>query len=283
MRFFRITGAAKALAIAAIATVLAGCGDEKSESKNQASHSTPERKSSTQSAPAGDPATRLDAYKELSKGEDLMAHYFRLSGMPDDLSDVANYHYPAYQQEHDAFKKRDLLAQFKNSIQTRVDAAKQGPYVLINLPEYASIGKGALGSYDFDKKAFHVGYFEKEKVYKSSRYDNPYATKSKDTVVDVGTGLAFQDNNFSTLYFSNWKDFEYLTVADEAMARDLEGKRNKYRTSDNKGLLQVRIYAFINELVGNRVPPHLIAQNAVSAQIMKLQLLDQDGKVLAEK
>lgn len=277
------------LLFAIAGALVAGCGDKKPEKKsgNQQQTSTPSQasasnKPSRPAAPVGNRSTPLESYKELTKGADLMAHYFRLSGIPEDLSNVAERVDQSYSYERDAFKKRDLLVKFRETVSAQVDEAKKSPYVWVNLPEAASVGKGAIGTFDFEKKAFPLGFFLQEAVFEGGR--NQFSSKPVPPEKNPGPGLAYGDNNYSSIYFSNWRDFEFLPMPDEAKAKELEGLKNKLRSNDMRGVLQVRAYLFINDLAGESNDARVrIASNSIRAQIMKVQLLDVDGKVLAEK
>lgn len=230
------------------------------------------------------PGTPLSAYKPLTSGDQLMAHYLALVGVPEDASSLAIYD-GEYQRAQGDFARRDRLAKYRAELVTAAAQAKAAPYVVFDLPEFAAIGRGALGAYNFEKKAFQLRFFAKEVVPQGGRFaPSPgarQANSASSSSQDYGPGLKFGGNDYSSLYFSNWRDFEYLTIPDEAKARDLDGKKNQYRISDRKGVLGIRAYVFINAPL--QADSFSVAANSVQAQIMKIQLVDFEGKVLAEK
>lgn len=285
----------KTLALAAMAILVTACGKEppplmslppvKEHPKVAAQPGSPEPAIPTPVVgPQGNPGTPLSAYKPLTSGDQLMAHYFALVGVPEDVSNLANFD-REYQRAQGDFARRDRLTKFRAELVAAAAEAKAAPYIVFDLPEFASIGRGALGAYDFEKKAFQLRFLAKEVVHSGGRFTpSPGArqpTSSSSSSQDPGPGMRFEGNDYSSLYFSNWRDFEYLPIPDEAKARELDGKKDKYRASDGKGVLGIHVYAVINAPMQGKSLS--IAANSVQAQIMKIQLVDLEGKVLAEK
>lgn len=232
----------------------------------------------------GNSDTPLSSYKPLNSGDQLMAHYFALVGVPEDVSSLANFD-PEYRRAQGDFARRDRLSKFRAELVAAAAQAKLMPYLVLELPEFASIGRGALGTYDFEKRAFQLQYFAKDVVRQGGRFNpSPGArqtTSPSSSSQDPGPGVRFAGNDYSSLYFSNWRDFEYLPIPDEAKARGLDEKKNQYRTADRKGVLGIRAYVFVQApMQGHSMT---VAANSVQAQIMKIQLVDLEGKVLAEK
>lgn len=234
--------------------------------------------------PKGNPGTPLSDYKPLTSGDQLMAHYLALTEVPEDVKSLANYD-REYQRAQGDFARQDRLTKYRAELVTAAAQAKAAPYVVVDLPEFAGIGRGALGTYDFEKKAFKLGFFAKEVASQGGRFaPSPgarQANSASNSSQDYGPGLRFGGNDYSSLYFSNWRDFEYISIPDEAKARDLDVKKNQYRMSDRKGVLGIRAYVFINAPM--QVDSFAVAANSVQAQIIKIQIVDLEGKVLAEK
>lgn len=102
-----------------------------------------------------------------------------------------------------------------------------------------------LGKYDFDSKSFPVNAFDSETSY---RY--------------------FYDNSDYKLQFSNSQKFKNLVVASEEQARTIESLRSKYNGLD------LRVYYFANDTI--------LGEKRLNAEIMKIQVVDSKGNVLAE-
>ncbi|MBB5367405.1 MULTISPECIES: DUF4852 domain-containing protein [unclassified Janthinobacterium] len=86
---------------------------------------------------------------------------------------------------------------------------------------------------------------------------------------ESGSTRYFFDNPAYKLSFSNGDGFRYLNVPAEDAARNIEGLRSKYQA------LQLVVYAFAQDAD--------ISQNLVRAEIVKVELIDKKGNVLASQ
>lgn len=102
-----------------------------------------------------------------------------------------------------------------------------------------------LGKYDFQSKSFPVEAFDSPNAF---RY--------------------FYDNSDYKLQFSNSQKYKNLVVLDEELARKLEGLRSKYNGLD------LQVYYFANDTI--------LGEKRLNAEIMKIQVVDAKGNVLAE-
>lgn len=102
-----------------------------------------------------------------------------------------------------------------------------------------------LNKYDFEQKGFPLD---------SSLWES-------------GSTRYFFDNPVYKLSFSNGDGFRYLKVPAEEAARTIEGLRSKYQA------LELVVYAFAQDAD--------ISQNLVRAEIVRVELVDKKGNVLA--
>jgi len=104
---------------------------------------------------------------------------------------------------------------------------------------------GPVEKYDFDKKGFPLD----------------------SSVWEKGSYRYFGDNNSYKIGFNNGANFRYLGVQEEDKARVIEGLRSKYEA------MHLVVYGYVQDAdVSNKV---------VQAQILKIELADKKGNVLA--
>lgn len=87
-------------------------------------------------------------------------------------------------------------------------------------------------------------------------------------LADASSMHYFNDFYEYKLKFTNVDNFNNLKVIDENVARNIEGLRSKGRN------LEIRVYFFANDTE--------LGEALVKAQIMKVELLDKNGNLLAE-
>lgn len=87
------------------------------------------------------------------------------------------------------------------------------------------------------------------------------------SVWEKGVYRYFGDNSAYKIGFNNGVRFRYLNVPDEEKARVIESVRARYEA------MHLIVYAYIQDAD--------ISQKVVQAQIMKVELVDKNGKVLA--
>lgn len=99
--------------------------------------------------------------------------------------------------------------------------------------------------YDFEKKGFPLD----------------------SSVWEKGAYRYFGDNNSYKIGFNNGAGFRYLNVPDEDKARVIEGLRSKYEA------MHLVVYAYVQDAD--------VSQKVVQAQILRIELADKKGNVLA--
>lgn len=87
------------------------------------------------------------------------------------------------------------------------------------------------------------------------------------SVWEKGAYRYFADNSSYKIGFNNGAPFRYLNVPDEEKARVIESLRAKYEP------MHLVVYAYIQDAD--------VSQKVVQAQIMKLELVDKKGNILA--
>lgn len=100
-----------------------------------------------------------------------------------------------------------------------------------------------LGAYDFDRKGFPVNEFDND----GQRY--------------------FRDNYGYKLSWANRDQVRFAPVTDEARARELESLRTRHR-------LGLKVYFFAQSANLN--------SQTIEAYVTRVQVMDRDGRVLAE-
>lgn len=103
----------------------------------------------------------------------------------------------------------------------------------------------SIEKYDFEKKGF------------------PLAS----SVWEKGSYRYFNDNSSYKIGFNNGADFRYLGVPDEDKARLIEGLRSKYED------MRTVVYGYVQDAD--------VSKKLVLAQILKIELLDKKGNLLA--
>ncbi len=161
-----------------------------------------------------------------------------VDSMPIDYEVVANALSQKYKYENDEFKKKDMLGPLKMSIDAEIEKAKSNKYYYMEID-------GGLEKYDFESKSFGVPEFSNSVQY---RY--------------------FNDNSAWTYSYSNPQNYKKLVVADESVARTIEGMRSKYQA------IRISVYFYANEVE--------IGKPKLNAEIMRVKIADRKGNLLAE-
>jgi len=87
------------------------------------------------------------------------------------------------------------------------------------------------------------------------------------SVWEKGSYRYFNDNSTYKLGFNNGADFRYLSVPEEDKARVIEGLRSKYESP------RTVVYGYVQDAD--------VSNKTVQAQILKIELVDRKGNVLA--
>ncbi|PZP30121.1 MAG: hypothetical protein DI603_15280 [Roseateles depolymerans] len=189
--------------------------------------------------PQANPATPAEAYKLIDSGNQLMYLYYAVSAMPADMGQIAEVLSQDYRATQDQFKRQDILKVLEPRVKAEIAAAGERRYVIWEADN------NLIDHYDFERKRFPV----------------------RDGFWKGGTRFYYNDNSRYQISFSGAEKLQSLPVADEAMAREIEDKVNKY------GALTLRIYAFAQDADLN--------EKVVKSQVVKMELLDKKGKLLA--
>lgn len=102
-----------------------------------------------------------------------------------------------------------------------------------------------VGKYDFEKKGFPLD----------------------SSVWEKGSYRYYGDNGNYKIGFNNGANFRYLSVPEEDKARVIEGLRSKYQA------MRTVVYGYVQDAD--------ISRKVVLAQILKVELTDKNGNVLA--
>jgi len=103
----------------------------------------------------------------------------------------------------------------------------------------------SVGKYDFDKKGFPLD----------------------SSVWEKGSYRYFNDNGGYKIGFNNGAQFRYLSVPEEDKARVIEGLRSKYEA------MRTVVYGYVQDAD--------VSKKVVLAQILKIELTDKNGNILA--
>lgn len=196
------------------------------------------------SLPTPDRNTPDSTYLPINNAEQLMFLYAANSGLPADYQSMAENFSEDYRNSTDTFRKRDLLAAITPKLDAKIVDAKAHPYLLW------TDSSPQLDHYDFNRKGFAVN-----------------------TALLSGRGFGYISSMYGRnhqIAFSNGEDFQFLPVADETTAREIESMIGKYNVH-----LELKIFAFAQSTDDN--------QHAVLAMITKVQLVGKNDRILAEQ
>lgn len=193
--------------------------------------------------PVAEPAANTpdSSYVAITSGNQLMFLYYALSGLPPDWDTMAKNYSSDYAQTNDAFHKHDLMAALKPKMEAAITDAKNNPYLIWNA------GDPQLSPYDFTRKGFPVGSGE----------------------LDPNGSVYVSDNYSYHLSFTNASDFQFLPVADESLAKQIEQMRSQGSN------FSLKVFAFAQS-----ADP---SNDTVKAVITKVDLLGPQGQVLLEE
>ncbi len=231
-----------------IGLLLAGCA-EKQPTAATPQAVTPAAQPQEPAAPGlatADSSVPLDRYQPLTSDRVLYLAV-ALSTAPVIYDQLAMNESAEYMKTSDTFRRKELLDILRPQIDAKIAEAKlNGRYVYIDLPP----GKISLGHYNLDKEAFPV-------------------------------------NGLTTTNFrlSNMAQFQWLSLP-EGQAREIEAALSKgiaYKINENESSLGApgsfptvsRVYVFAQGAGADG--------RGVTYQIVKMVLMDTEGKALTEK
>lgn len=188
--------------------------------------------------PEPDMKKPLESYPELQSGQQIMFLYVAASKLPPDFARLAEAYSSEYRNTYDTFRKNDLLNAIKPQLEQKIKDAAALPYV------WMQVNHAGLGAYDFERKGFPVDEFE------------------------PGNERYFHDDSSYRIAWANGDQVRFLSVPDEAAAREIESLRHIAQG------VQMRIYFFAQSADLN--------QRIVQAYVTRVRLTDRDGRVLAE-
>ena len=116
----------------------------------------------------------------------------------------------------DQFTQRDIAKRLEPVLQKHVDDYKPVRYVKVSVTTGDS-----LGAYDFDKQGFAFTPSAFNDVFAGTAEERRELRRSGKTIIDRGT-ISFIDNLQYQVAFENGRDFRFLKVEDESVARAIE-------------------------------------------------------------
>lgn len=198
--------------------------------------------------PKGNPSTPLSQYQEIKSNKQLAYIYLSFNDSERANTQVAESFDIATYNEKEPFKKKDLVEKVKNSISSDVAKAKEDHYYYIDIE---ADGGRVIHDYDVSTKSFKIVGIE----FDTKSYNLPYNIGGK-------PGAPFG------IKFSNGVKFSQLKVEDEALARKIS---SLIQDPEN---YKVNVYFFTQ---GDSR-----GQTVSWGEIMKVQVTDKEGNVLAE-
>jgi hypothetical protein len=261
--------------MAMAAALLTGCSKEADKAPTQPLSAAPAPVAQPTEAARkmGDKSKPLTEYVELNSGRQLLALFVGQHKMTaDDWARAASTS-SKIAGEQDAFKRQDMIKQFQTAAEAEASTAAGKQYVYFDLPDLMprdpTFTGGHLGEYDFNQKGFPVPFFA--------------GTKTRDPMSGQyrsnNSKLGFSDDRSIDMDFENGDQFGLLKVQDEALARSIEAGRKKGNLIDGvmyRPDLRVRAFVFVN---GTSDTPQ---GTFVTGQVMRIQLRDKQGNVVAE-
>lgn len=237
--------------------LLTGCSKEPAATEQKVAGSTPAPAAQAPKAAAvvtvakADRTKPLAEYQDLKSGRTVMFAYLSVDTLPIDYGKIAGLVSSEYASSQDEFRKHDLMAALKPGIDAEIAKARANRY-------YRMEGEVEVEKYDFVSKSFQLGTFK-----------------------DSDTQMYFNDIQNYSVGFANAEQFQRLKVEDEAQARRVEAVRAETAVGGNplqkayaKHKLFLSIYLFASEA--------RLGQPVLIAEIVRVQLKDEKGNVLAE-
>jgi len=245
----------KLMCVAIAAVMLAACSKKQETSASSvdaaaqpqaqaASAAAPEQKVKPASAaPKADKSVPFSNYQKLTDGKQLMFAYYAASTAPVEYEKVAAILEP---QKYVYEQDEFKRRDVLAALKPQIDAAVEKA----KQSKYYKIVVGSssdLDKYDFESKSF---------LCKSLPYDG-------------GTQFFTDGTNEYRFTFANGEAFRKFKIDNEELARKLEGLRTKYNS------FEVVAYFFAGDTK--------IGEKTISGELMKLQIVDKAGNVLAEQ
>lgn len=245
----------KLLCVAIAAAMLAACSKKQEAGEASASAVVAPQAQSASAAgsehkampvaatPKADKSVPFSDYKKLTDGKQLMFAYYAASTAPVEYEKVAAILEP---QKYVYEQDEFKRRDVLAALKPQIDAAVEKA----KQSKYYKIAVGSssdLDKYDFESKSF---------LCKSVPFD--------------GATQFFTDGtNEYRFTFANGEAFRKFKIDNEELARKLESLRTKYNSFD------VVAYFFAGDTK--------IGEKTISGELMKLQIVDKQGNVLAEQ
>lgn len=232
----------------AILAALAGCGKKQEPSSQMEPAAAAPATSATQgvattalaSLPKGDPDTPLSSYKKIDSGNTIMFLYYGILNLPIQYEKIAESYSTEYRQTSDGFQRKDIVKALQPRIDQELGRARANRYVVLEQD-----GPNLLSRYDFEKRNFVVNEMSDDRF------------------------TYFNDNASYTLGTTNANAFSSFDVADEQMARKIEGHLSKHDR------LRMEVFAYAQD-----ADP---SSNRVKLEVMKMRLYGPGNELLAER
>ena len=192
------------------------------------------------SLPTGDPATPLASYHKVDSGNTIMFLYYSILNLPTPYDKIAESYSAEYRQTSDSFQRKDIVKALQPRIDQELGRAKANRYVILEQD-----GSNLLARYNFEKKNFAVNEMSDDRF------------------------TYFNDNSGYTLGTTNANAFSSFDVADEQVARKIEGHLSKHDR------LRMEVYAYAQD-----ADP---SNNRVKLEVMKMRLYGPGNELLAER
>lgn len=116
----------------------------------------------------------------------------------------------------DQFTQRDIAKRLEPVLQKHVDKYKPVRYVKVTMTT-----RDSLDAYNFDKQGFAFTPNAFNDVFAGTADERRELRRSGKTIIDRGT-IGFTDNHQYQVAFENGRDFRFIKVEDESVARAIE-------------------------------------------------------------
>lgn len=217
-------------------------------------YETPKRDPKENTFPRADKNVPLSQYVLWNDDEPALYLLYALRNKNVDYEIAAKKVSAEYEREGDEFKRRDLMVALKPLIDSRILKAKSQRYFRFRQP----LEIGNNGNYSFNKKGYYIG---NDLSYWADKTSKTYWVYQNDPV-EVGGNA-----KYALVDFTNYKDYRFIPVKDEAIARRMTAMKDKNPP------MQIEYYAFAQGVLHDD-------QDILSAEIVKIRILDGAGNEL---
>jgi hypothetical protein len=206
--------------------------------------------------PKADPNVPIKDYIPWDSEQPTIYMYYALNKKPVDYDGILSRLSAPYRNLSNEFEKRDVINQLKEKLDENITYSRNHRHFFFYRKLYVE-------KYDFNKKRFDItGDF-----FFQTLSSGPYTIEETLNHPIYLNPAPFRTGIYG-IKLTNYDDYKYIDVPDEAIARKIENLR-----TSNKYLIQFHCFARGAD----------DSSSLLYAQIVQISIIDYDGNVYASK